>query len=107
MSNLVMVYTTWPDEESARSAARTLIENKHAACINILAAGTSLYFWQGEIEEARETVMFIKTTRNHIKDVEVLVRQSHKYDIPAFLVLDVDRASPDYDKWLLQALGRQ
>jgi periplasmic divalent cation tolerance protein len=104
MSNLVMIYTTWPDVDKARAAARALIGQRLAACVNILPAMTSLYRWEGGIEQADEVVMLIKTSRTSIKAIEEAVMRLHPYDTPAFMALAVSQSSHAYADWLLNAL---
>ena len=72
MSEAALIYTTWPDGESAAAAAALLLEDKLIACANILAAGRSLYRWEGETCAEAETVMLLKTVAEGVETKEQL-----------------------------------
>ena len=90
MSDALLVYTTWPDPESARAFAREAVEARLAACVHVLPPITSVYRWEGEVEEAAETPMLLKTTRAAVSPLRELLTDRHPYDLPAFTALPVD-----------------
>ena len=65
MSEIVLVYTTWPDAESAENAGAEAVAERLAACANVLSPMRSIYRWKGAVEQAQETPMLLKTTRAH------------------------------------------
>lgn len=93
MSDALLVYTTWPDAESARAFAREAVEASLAACVHVLPPITSVYRWRGELEEAAETPMWLKTTRAAAGPLRRLLEARHPYDLPAFTALPADAAA--------------
>ena len=98
-SELVFVYSTFPDGKSARRVARMLLEKRLAACINIHGPITSLYEWQGKYEEGLEFAAFIKTHCARVEEVTNAARPLHPYTVPCFLVLPIERGKADYLDW--------
>ncbi len=101
----VTVYTTVPSEADARRIARTLVEERLAACVNILGPGRSCYRWQGEICEDEEWVLFIKTGRHRVPAIEKRFATLHPYSVPALVVLGWEGASPAYGAWVEAETG--
>ena len=104
MSDALLVYTTWPDAESARAFAREAVEASLAACVHVFPPITSVYRWQGAVEEAQETPMVIKTTRAAAEALQVRLTERHPYDLPAFTALPVDAAasSAAFLRWIAE-----
>jgi periplasmic divalent cation tolerance protein len=98
--SFVFIYSTFPDEQSAKSLARVLVEQKLAACVNLYPAITSIYEWEGAIEMAAEVAVFIKTRRALADRVIALSHPLHPYTVPCFLVLPVVGGNEDYLAWL-------
>jgi periplasmic divalent cation tolerance protein len=97
--------TTAASVEEARTLARTLVERRLAACVNLLPSLTSIYRWQGAIEEASETLLIIKTTAEQLPELETALRELHSYDVPELLALSIDSSSQPYLDWLLSSVG--
>jgi len=89
-----------PDDERAESLARTLIDERLAACVNVHGPMLSVYRWKGEVESDRERQVVIKTTRERVAEVEARVRQLHTYELPELLVIDVAGGSGAYLAWV-------
>lgn len=85
----VLLYTTWPDAETAMSAARTLVDARLAACANLLPAGRSIYVWQGRTDVAEEAVLLLKTTGDAAESLRERVAAIHPYEVPCILALPV------------------
>ena len=100
MSDVVLVLTTAPDDESTEALARTLVEEKLAACVNLLPAMISIYRWQGSIERSVERQLIIKTTRSALAALQTRFGELHSYELPEFIVLDVHSGSSDYLAWI-------
>jgi periplasmic divalent cation tolerance protein len=98
-AKLIVVLTTFPEEERARAAARELIESKLAACCT-LVQGTSLYWWQDNLTEDKEVVMLIKTLLSLYPDLENKLREIHPYKVPEILALPVISTNKDYSDWI-------
>ena len=90
MSDVLLVYTTWPDPESARAFAREAVEAALAACVHVYPAIASVYRWEGALEEAAETPMILKTTAAAAGPLRVRLLERHPYDLPAFVALPAD-----------------
>ena len=99
MSEFVFLYSTFPDETSARRVAEALVTAKLAACVNLYPAMTSIYEWQGKLETAPEVAAFIKTRRALVADVIAAARPLHPYRVPCFLVLPIEGGNEDYLAW--------
>jgi periplasmic divalent cation tolerance protein len=101
MERAVFVYTTYPSIVEAEEAGRALVEQRLAACVNILPGMISHYRWQGAIERAEETVMLIKTRASLAEAVRAWVRDKHSYGTPAILVLPIESVDQTYLAWLM------
>ena len=91
MNDVILLYTTWPNSEIAAAAGRSVVEEGLAACANVLGAGVSIFMWQGQIEQAAETILILKTTREAAPALRDRVLELHPYDLPAVVALPVDR----------------
>ena len=96
----LLVLTHLPDHSTAEALARTLVEQRLAACVNILAPCTSIYRWQGKLETAREVPLLIKTTQERYAALEVAVRAAHPYQLPELIALPIEQGLPDYLAWI-------
>ena len=96
----VLVLTTLPLESDAEQFASQLVEEKLAACVNILPAMRSVYRWKGGVERADERQLVIKTTEASVSTLESRICQLHPYDVPEFVVLAIDSGSAAYLSWL-------
>ncbi len=96
----LLILTNLPDVASAEKLARALIEHRAAACVNVLAPCRSIYRWQGEVEQAEEIPLLIKTTAVNYPQVETLVRSLHPYDVPELIAIPITHGLPDYLNWL-------
>ena len=101
MERAVLVYTTYPSIVEAERAGRAVVEQRLAACVNILPGMVSHYWWQGAIERGEEVVMIIKTRASLADRVSTAVKASHPYTTPALLVLPVEHVDPAYHAWLM------
>lgn len=102
-SETVVVLVTFPVDGDADTFARTLVDERLAACVNILPPMRSVYRWQGKTESADERQLLIKTTRAAVPRLELRVTQLHPYDIPEFVVLPIESASAAYSAWLSES----
>ena len=102
MERAVFVYTTYPSLVEAERAGRSLVERRLCACVNILPAMVSYYWWQGGVERGDEVVMIIKTRTTLAEAVRVTVKEMHSYTTPAVLVIPVESVDPDYQAWILR-----
>ncbi|HEY6258397.1 MAG TPA: divalent-cation tolerance protein CutA [Xanthobacteraceae bacterium] len=101
MERALLVYTTYPSLVEAERAGRSIVEQRLAACVNILPGMVSHYWWQGALERGEEVVMIIKTRASLRDRVCAAVKDSHSYTTPAVVVLPVEHVDPAYLDWLL------
>jgi len=104
MSDAVVVLTTIGAAADAASLARTLVEERLAACVNVLPAMASFYRWKGTVEQDREQQLIIKTTAGRVAALESRLRALHPYELPEFVVLGAE-ASAAYAAWLRDGTG--
>lgn len=93
------VYVTCPDAQVAQRIARALIDQRLVACANLIGS-TSIYRWEGVVEEASEVVMFLKTRRARFPQVEAAIRALHPHQVPCILALDISAGNAPYLAWL-------
>ena len=96
----ILILTTLPDTESARTLARALIEDRLAACVTIGAPIESMYHWQGAIETACEIPVTVKTRADLFSDVAALIGSRHSYELPEILAVRINDGSPSYLAWI-------
>jgi len=105
MEEIVMVLTTVPEKFDAAAFARTLIEERLAACVTVLPPQVSTYRWDGAIEVAREHQVIIKTTSGRVDALHEAVRRRHPFDLPEFLVIPVLKGDAGYAQWVRQSIA--
>ncbi len=99
MTDKRVVLTTAGSHEQARKIARGLVEQRLAACVNIVAKIESVYRWQGKVEEAEEFLLVIKTTEAAAAQVQDAIRDMHSYELPECIVISIT-GSESYLKWI-------
>jgi periplasmic divalent cation tolerance protein len=105
MNRVIVVLCTCPDKVTAESIANKLIEQKLAACINILPGIRSIYRWQDSIEQADEYLIIIKTNQAMYAPLESAIRTHHPYEIPEIIALPVEQGLPEYLTWITACLA--
>ncbi|MFH1285745.1 MAG: divalent-cation tolerance protein CutA [Candidatus Micrarchaeota archaeon] len=96
---MYLVYITFPSKKEAARICKILIKEKLAACANIVSSN-SLFFWKGKLNEARESIAFLKLKTENYKKLEARVKELHSYELPAILALDVKQAEKKFKKWV-------
>ncbi|RDI96436.1 divalent-cation tolerance protein CutA [Meiothermus sp. QL-1] len=97
--NLVVLCTV-PNAEIGLSIARTLVHEGLAACVNLLPGLTSVYRWEGRVEENPEHLLLIKTRQERYAELERRLQALHPYQVPEILALEVKAGLPAYLAWL-------
>jgi periplasmic divalent cation tolerance protein len=103
VSPVIIVLTTWPAASDAGAFARTLVDDRLAACVNVLGEMQSTYRWKHAIATEAERQIVIKTTEARLAAVEARIRELHPYEVPEFLVVRVERGSNAYVDWVASA----
>jgi len=104
MTDLILVLTTLPEDE-AEPFARTLVEERLAACATLIPAVESIYSWKGKVETSSETLLLLKTGSEQLAALEARLHELHSYETPEFLVLPVEGGSHAYLDWMFSSLG--
>lgn len=99
-----VVFVNCPNEQIAKDIARAILDKKLAASVNILPKAASLYFWKGEIEEATEILLLIKTKTSKVFMLSSYVRLVHPFEIPEVFSLPMDQGDVQYLKWLEEGM---
>lgn len=103
----LLVITNLPDAESARALATTLVEQRVAACVNVLAPCQSIYRWEGKVEEAEEVTLLIKTSAARYAALEEAIRAYHPYELPEIVAVRIEKGLPDYLAWVAASTSAQ
>ena len=99
MPDIILVLTTMPDDDRADALARTLVEERLAACVNVHGPMRSTYRWKGQIECEAERQIVIKTTRGQLAKLEARLRALHPYALPEFVAIAAE-AGDAYAAWV-------
>jgi periplasmic divalent cation tolerance protein len=105
VTDLVIVLTTVPAGDTGDRLARTLVEERLAACVNVLAPMRSTYRWRGAIESEAEQQLVIKTRRPLVPRLQARLAALHPYELPEILVLDVAQGADAYVAWVRENTG--
>ncbi|MBS1226950.1 MAG: divalent cation tolerance protein [Proteobacteria bacterium] len=97
---MLLVLTTLPDLASAQALASLLVDERLAACVNILAPCQSIYRWQGAVERTDEVPVLIKTSEARYAALEAAIVAQHPYQTPEIIALPVGRGLPAYLAWI-------
>ena len=97
---MLIVFTTVGNAGEGESLARSIIEAKLAACVQILPKMTSVYFWEGKIQAEPEHLVLIKTLEEKFDELSAFINQHHSYDIPEIVAISADKVSDDYLHWV-------
>ena len=101
-TDAVVVLATAPKEEEAARIARSLVEEKLAACVNIVAGVRSVYSWEGKVQDDAELLMIVKTSTARSEQVVARILELHSYDTPEAIVLPLVGGSAGYLKWVTE-----
>ena len=95
-----VILITAKNKAQATKIARALLKEKLIACANIVGGVTSLFWWQGAIDSATETLLIIKTKRRLVKKIIAAVKKLHSYDVPEIIALPIVEGNKDYLRWI-------
>ena len=107
MTDKIVVLVTCGSAKEARRIARSLVEQRLAACVNILEVPVrSIYRWKNKVESAKESLLIIKSSRKRFAGLQGAIRKLHSYDVPEFIALPVTEGSTKYLSWLNESVGK-
>jgi len=98
----IIIISTYPNKKSITKIANKLVQNKIAACVNITKI-SSIYSWQGKIENATEYLALFKTTQKNKKSLKEKIKASHPYDVPEIAEINITSINKSYLKWLVES----
>lgn len=107
MTDKIVVLSTCASAEEAEKLARSLVEQRLAACVNVMPHVRSYYHWKDAIESADECLLVIKSTRDRMEAIRASLEKEHSYEVPEVIALPVVDGSPDYLRWLETSLERK
>jgi periplasmic divalent cation tolerance protein len=102
-----LVYITTSNADEARRIGRELVAERLAACVNILDGMTSMYWWEGEVQDDQECVLLAKTRADLADDLVERVKKIHSYDVPCVVCLPIREGNPDFLAWIGAETGKQ
>jgi periplasmic divalent cation tolerance protein len=94
------VYVTAPDKTEAMKIGECLVEERLAACVNVLGSIESVYRWKGKIERDEEVAFVAKTTDERLEELMARIKALHSYECPCIVALPIQEGSPDFLKWI-------
>ncbi|HDP88987.1 MAG TPA: divalent-cation tolerance protein CutA [Thioalkalivibrio sp.] len=100
MTDALLVLTTHPDAEGAEALARTLVDERLAACVNVLPRMTSIYTWEGTAQRGEEHQLFIKTRAAAFDPLKARLCELHPYDVPELIAVPVTHGLAAYLNWI-------
>ncbi len=98
--NYIVVFVTAKDKIEANKIAEKLIQEKLAACVNMVEGVTSVFWWDGKVDQASEVLLVIKTRKTLFKRLEKAVKSAHSYTVPEIIALPIVAGNADYLKWI-------
>ena len=99
----LLVLVTTPTMEEGERIAHILLNAKKAACVNIVPAVLSRFWWQGKIDSADEALLMVKTRAPLLEELIRLVKENHSYEVPEVIALPISAGNEDYLQWLAEA----
>ncbi len=104
MTDKIVILVTAGSLRESKKIARHLVEERLAACVNIAAPVQSLYRWKGKVNEDREFLMVIKSSRELFGEIQAAIRKLHSYTTPEIICLPIVDGSPDYLQWIADSV---
>lgn len=101
-----IIYVTTPDIVFAETLARTVVEEKLAACANLLGGIRSFYWWDGQVQDEAECALILKAPQNTVEDLINRIRQMHPYQVPCIVSLPIETGNPDFLMWIKNSCQR-
>ena len=99
----IIVLTTTGSKDEARKIARSLVESRLAACVNIVPKIESVYRWEDNVETSEEWLLLIKTTSRNFEDVKEAIGKLHSYDLPECVCISISEGEAGYLNWLKES----
>lgn len=98
--DFIIILITAGSIDEAHQISRMLLEQKKVACVNIVPNISSLFWWQGKIDQENEVLLLAKTKKSKFPEIINLVKKVHSYDVPEVIALPIIAGNPDYLAWI-------
>jgi periplasmic divalent cation tolerance protein len=105
MTDAMLVLTTLPNADAAAEMAKSIVEERLAACANLFPALRSIYKWQAKMEDQNEVLVLFKTRQEHFDRLRSRILELHPYEVPEVLAIPVEQAYQPYLEWLAKETG--
>jgi periplasmic divalent cation tolerance protein len=105
VTDLCLVLSTTASPEDGLGIGRRLVEERLAACVNVLPGARSVYVWEGKVEEAGEALLMIKTRRDRYPALAQRIRELHPYAVPEIVALPIDSGAQAYVDWVRESVA--
>jgi periplasmic divalent cation tolerance protein len=105
MAGISVILCTVPSHKVGTDIAGTLVTKRLAACVNIMPGLTSIYEWEGKLENEAEFLLIVKTSDDRIPDLVRKIEEIHPYDVPEIIALPVNSGSEPYIKWVINSVN--
>ena len=102
-----LVVSTVPSAKLARKLAISLVQNRLAACVNVVTGVASFFWWQGKIDKAREYLLLIKTSKPLFPRLLKFLRKHHPYQVPEIISFSIEKGNSEYLRWIEETLKRK
>lgn len=99
-----IVYVTMPNLDAAKILAHKIVDKDLAACVNIIPQVTSIYKWEGKVNEDSELLLMIKTTTENVDKLSKFVRENHSYSVPEIISVKIDNGNEAYLNWITNSV---
>src|SRR4051812_34224104 len=107
MTGNIVILSTCSSAEEGERIARALLDERLAACVNVLPGARSFYRWKGQIEDATECLLVIKSSRALFSALRAAIEKAHSYEVPEIVALPIVDGAPNYLNWLQENLGQE
>lgn len=104
-SAYIVVFITTDDAREAQQISKVLLEQRKAACVNIISNVDSLFWWEGKLDSARENLLIAKTKASLLPEVINLVKKVHSYDVPEIIALPIVGGNQEYLDWIEKSVS--
>jgi periplasmic divalent cation tolerance protein len=105
MTDAILVLTTLPTADAAAEVAKTVVDEKLAACANILPALRSIYRWEGKVQDENEVLVLLKTRQAQYERLKARILGLHPYEVPEVLAIPVEQGNQPYLDWIARETG--
>jgi periplasmic divalent cation tolerance protein len=106
MSEYLLVISTVPSEKEGSAIAKTIVEDRLAACVNVTSTIQSFYWWEERISNDKEFILFIKTKASLFPELETRIKALHSYQVPEIIAIPIQTGSREYLDWIEQNTSR-